>query len=106
MATVDAGEVAEWIEDARVWLIPRSGRVRCLRCAAESTSVGGSPHREVFEGGFPGTLELPGLLGNRAVFNSWLAYKIGLDTLSPSGILGRQTMGITEVTAWGGRYAR
>lgn len=66
----------------------------------------GSPHRKVFEGGFPGTLELPGLLGNRAVFNSWLAYKIGLDTLSPSGILGRQTMGITEVTAWGGRYAR
>lgn len=38
----------------------------------------GSPHREVFEGGFPGTLELPGLLGNRAVFNSWLACEIGL----------------------------
>ena len=43
MATVDAGEVAEWIEDVRVWLIPRNGRVRCLRCAAESTSVGGLP---------------------------------------------------------------
>lgn len=43
MATADAGEVAEWIGDARVLLIPRNGRVRCLRCAAESTSVGGLP---------------------------------------------------------------
>lgn len=42
-ATADAGEVAERIGDARVWLIPRNGRVRCLRCAAQSTYVGGLP---------------------------------------------------------------
>ena len=47
-------------------------------CGAIVFCRGGSPHREVFEGGFPGTLELPGLLGNRAVFNSWLACEIGL----------------------------
>ena len=40
------------------WLVACNGRAGCLRRAAQSTSVGGSPHREVSEGGFLGNLEL------------------------------------------------
>lgn len=41
------------------WLAIRNGRVRCLRCTAQSTSVGGgSPYLEISEGGVPVSLEL------------------------------------------------
>lgn len=46
-----------WLGDGG-WLITCNGRAGCLRRAAQATSVGGSPHREVSEGGFLGNLEL------------------------------------------------
>ena len=47
------------ISNCNGWLVTCNGRAGCLRCAVQSSSVGGSSHREVFEGGVTVSFELP-----------------------------------------------